>query len=495
MLEELIKNIEISIAKWAAPNLPQEPDIMLALTALATLQFLTLLVRRTQYKLLKKDYLDDKQTFNEKIRDLKKEHVDAIEQLTRDHEKVLAPYKPIQDIDQKITQGENELTEITDKVSQTRASYREKKKLLDKLKKEVAIYDSRLALAELGVYEPHFDFADSDAYKAAITEIRNDQKALVKGESAVLCAQNWTVDGSAAKGKTMANRAIKLTLRAFNNECDAAIASVKWNNVVAIEKRIERARSAVDNLNKSILVSITDKYFKAKLKELRLTHEYRERLKTERDERAEIARQERDEKRLQKEAVAALKEEERYEAMLAQARAEVGADDPETHRAKIEELETQLAQAHSRTERAQALAEKTKTGFVYVISNIGSFGEDIVKIGMTRRLDPMDRVKELGDASVPFLFDTHAMIYSDDAPALESALHKEFEDRRVNAANMRKEFFSASVSEVEDAVRRLAPNADFHTDIEAQEFFETLAKRKELQSRLQRAEVVFADDI
>ena len=156
------------------------------------------------------------------------------------------------------------------------------------------------------------------------------------------------------------------------------------------------------------------------------------------------------------------------------------------HRSRKSEswkLEEQLAAAHEKTERAQAMAEKTKSGFVYVISNIGSFGEDVVKIGLTRRLDPLDRVKELGDASVPFLFDTHAMIYSEEAPALEAALHSEFDDRRINAANMRKEFFRVSIEEVEEAVQRLAPDAEFFKDTEAQEYRETLAKREELAQR------------
>jgi hypothetical protein len=115
------------------------------------------------------------------------------------------------------------------------------------------------------------------------------------------------------------------------------------------------------------------------------------------------------------------------------------------------------------------MAEKTKSGYVYIISNVGSFGEDVVKIGLTRRLDPSDRVRELGDASVPFLFDTHAMIYSEDAPALERALHAEFESRRINLKNYRKEFFKISLADVEQAVKRLAPEALFFKDIEAQD--------------------------
>ena len=145
---------------------------------------------------------------------------------------------------------------------------------------------------------------------------------------------------------------------------------------------------------------------------------------------------------------------------------------------QIKVLEGDLADAHAKVERAQALAERTRSGYVYIISNVGSFGNDVVKIGLTRRLDPLDRVRELGDASVPFTFDIHAIIYSDDAPALERSLHAEFERTRVNAQNYRKEFFRASIDEVEVAVKRLAPAAPFIKDVEAQEYQETLAKRQ-----------------
>lgn len=124
------------------------------------------------------------------------------------------------------------------------------------------------------------------------------------------------------------------------------------------------------------------------------------------------------------------------------------------------------------------MAERTKSGFVYIISNVGSFGENVVKIGLTRRVDPFDRVKELGNASVPFSFDTHATIYSDDAPDLEGALHKEFEEKRINTANYRKELFKVSLDEVERAVKRLQPDASFFRDVEAREFKETLLMRE-----------------
>lgn len=391
-------------------------------------------------------------------------------------------FDPALSIEAEVQMLEAEAARRRADIDAIRKTYTEKKAILDRLLSEVAIYDERLAFAELGVYEPHFDFGDSEAYKAKIKEVRERQKAMISQKKATVNPQNLTVDGSKSKGKTMVNRQARLTLRAFNNECEAAIANTRWNNVVAMEKRIETSAKAIDDANTSLGMTINRTYLRLRLEELFLTHEYRERLKAEKDERAELARSEREEKKLLADAAKAEKEEARYQQLLDKARLEAaGSDAPSDEMAKrIRELEEALADAHSATERAQAMAERTKSGYVYVISNIGSFGEDVVKIGLTRRLDPDDRVKELGDASVPFSFDTHAMIYSDAAPALEASLHREFQARRINMSNMRKEFFRVSLEEVEEAVERLAPDASFFKDREAQEWQETLSRRAEL---------------
>lgn len=389
-------------------------------------------------------------------------------------------YSAITSIETEVERLQRDAAELESGIQETRASYAEKRKLLCQLKEQVAVYDDRLAFAELGVYEPHFDFGDSETYKDQIKEIRARQKAMVSAKEATICPTDWTVEGSRAKGQTMINRQTRLTMRAFNNECEAAIANTRWNNVVAMEKRILNAAKAISKENTSMNLHINDDYVAMKIDELHLTHEYREQMKVEKDERAELARAEREEKKLLAEARAAEKEEQKYQALLEKARKEAGVGETsETMQKKLQELEAALEQAHATSERARAMAEMTKSGYVYVISNIGSFGEDMVKIGLTRRLDPNDRVRELGDASVPFTFDTHAMIYSEEAPALEAALHKEFAEQRVNTANMRKEFFRVSLDEVESAVARLAPDADFFTDREAQEWHETMARRKE----------------
>lgn len=382
--------------------------------------------------------------------------------------------------------------ETASELEALKASYLEKKSVYDRLLHEIAIFDGRLAFAEMGVYEPHFDFTDSDEYKEQIRAIREDQKEMVSAKTAVSCTTSWTVDGSRAKGQTMTNRNIRLSLRAFNNECEAAIANTRWNNVNAMERRILRAQEQIDKMNESNTTIISPYYVELKLKELYLTHEYREKLRAEREERAEAARLAREEQRLLRDLEEAEQEEAHYARLLEKAKGEAAAivgPQLKAFKEQVAILEKDLAAAHAKAERAKAMAERTRSGYVYIISNIGSFGDGVVKIGLTRRLDPVDRVRELGDASVPFTFDTHAIIYSDDAPALERALHAEFESTRINAQNMRKEFFRASLEEVEAAVQRLAPEASFFSDIEAQEYRETLARR---QSDLERQAAVEA---
>lgn len=405
-----------------------------------------------------------------------------------------ARFAGIIDADEEEKRVRTQIIELTTETEALRASYREKKQVHDRLLAEIAVFDEKLSFAELGVYEPHFDFSDSEAYREKILMVRERQKTMVSAKTAVIAETEWTVDGSKAKGQTMMNRAIRLTLRAFNNECEAAVANVRWNNVIAMEKRIARACEQIDNLNASNRVVIAHEYAGLKLYELRLTHEHREKQKAEREERAEAARAAREEQKLQRDLERAEEEEARYARLLDKARVEAeGMAGPklDAYRAQIEMLERDLAEAHARTERAQALAEQTRTGYVYVISNIGSFGEGVVKIGLTRRLDPVDRIRELGDASVPFAFDTHAIIYSDNAPTLERELHGAFEATRINGTNFRKEYFRASIDEVETAVKRLAPDAPFIRDVEAQEFRETQAKRLAALTAARASEAAF----
>lgn len=421
-----------------------------------------------------------------------------ISRLQSEHLAIRSKYAPIISIELEAERLRLEAQSAENSIKVLRSSYSEKRIMLDELEKQVAIYDDRIAFAELGVYEPHFDFSDSEQYKANIVSVRDKQKAMISADGAASCPTSWTVEGSTAKGQVMINRQKRLTLRAFNNECEAAIANARWNNVVAMEKRIISAASSINKENTSLKLTINDPYVKLKLEELRLTHEYREKQKSEKEERVELARAEREEKKLLAEAEAAEREENKYQALLDKARTDAEAATGGMTIAmgqRIADLEKALADAHDASTRARAMAEMTKSGYVYIISNVGSFGDDVVKIGLTRRLDPDDRVRELGDASVPFGFDVHAMIYSDEAPTLEYALHREFALRRINMMNFRKEFFKVSLDDVEEAVKRLAPTASFFKDREAQEWHETLARRNQTLQDMQTPSSLFPASI
>ncbi len=363
-------------------------------------------------------------------------------------------------------------------VDKIRSDYADKRTSLDLLLHEIAKVEERISFAELGIYEPHFDFADSEGYRTAIENVRREIKNSITYDRAVECATAWTVGNSEKEGERMIKRQKKLTLRAFNGEADAAIASVRWNNVTVMENRILRSQAAIDKANESLRMTISPKYVGLKLKELRLVHEHREKQRQEREALKEEQRAQREEEELQRRALEAEREEARYQRMLDKARAEAARGDRSAEMLKrIAELEKNIADAAAEKERAKAMAELTKCGYVYVISNVGSFGENVVKIGLTRRLEPEDRVRELSGASVPFAFDIHAMIYSEQAPELEHALHREFDAQRVNMANHRKEFFRCDLDRIEAAVRRVAPDAHFTRDVAGDEWRQTVDMR------------------
>jgi hypothetical protein len=391
-----------------------------------------------------------------------------------------AKYLKIIDIDSRVQEQKDLHKKIESDIEIVRASYKEKRSMLEALLKEAAIYNEDIELAELGFYKPHFDFDTSEKFKEEITATKSLQRELVSDKAAVTCDAEWVVEGSKSKGQAMTNQGIRLTARAFNNECDAAMLSVRWNNVERMELRIEKAFTAINKLNESNKIYISSKYLDLKLKELRLTHEYADKKQKEKEVQAEIKRQMREEAQLLKEVDKALKEEDKYNKLLEKAllEAETAAGEKlQRLNETIGSLTTELEEAQAKSERAKSMAEQTRIGHVYVISNMGSFGENIYKIGMTRRLEPLDRVKELGDASVPFIFDVHAMIYSEDAPALESALHRAFDPKRLNLVNSRKEFFGVSLEDIESEVHKISSEAEFTIVAEARDYRETLSIR------------------
>ncbi len=282
---------------------------------------------------------------------------------------------------------------------------------------------------------------------------------------------------------TRRETAIHFVLDAFNGKVDTTMSKVKRDNLGKLKQQIIDAFSLV-NLHGAAFrnARITDTYQQARLNELKWAVATEELRQQEREEqraiKAQIREEERARREFEKAQQEAEKEERALEKAMIKARKEIEkASEAERGRYEQElaELQQKWEEAESRGQRALSMAQQTKRGHVYIISNIGSFGEDVFKVGMTRRLDPMDRVRELGDASVPFNFDIHAMIYSEDAPRLENELHRRFGHTRLNRVNLRREFFKVSLLDLKSVVSDLGIEAHWTMMAEAAQYRESRA--------------------
>lgn len=329
---------------------------------------------------------------------------------------------------------------------------------------------------------PQYLYETSTRYSEEIKEIRQQQKDMIKSKTAITFPETTVISNDKSLNKKILNGQVKLMLTAFNIECDMLIGKVSPSSFGRTLERIEKLANNLEKSAATLECGFDIDYIELKFEECKLQYQYTLKKQEEIAEQKLIKEQIREEQRAIKEFEKAIaeaeKEEKMYRNLLDKAQQEL-AQANEQERSEMEQriaiLEQQLAEAEAKEERAKSMAEQTRKGHVYVISNIGSFGEDVYKIGLTRRLEPIDRVKELGDASVPFPFDVHAMIYTDDAPALETALHREFHSQRVNAVNLRKEFFSVDLEEIKDAVEKIAGvDAEFKMTALAEDYYESL---------------------
>ncbi len=329
------------------------------------------------------------------------------------------------------------------------------------LKTRVVTLEEDELLQSFGFYKPMYNLTDSQAYARMIETLRAKQKSMVKEGTALFSPIAFTIDGDKSRGKKFVKNMEKLVLRAFNGECDATIDKVTFSNLGAIKARLEKCCHDINDLCGSVGIGIVGSYLNAKIEELHLNYEYQMKLKEEKEEQRQIRERMREEARLLKEIEDARKKIEKEETHFNQAIAELRtrmeaatAREREQYEAKLKEYEAKLAAVQKDKEEVAFREKSTRAGYIYVISNIGAFGEDVYKIGMTRRLEPQERIEELSAASVPFDFDVHAMIFSENAPTLEAALHRQFEARALNKINARKEFFRVGLSEIEDVVRK-----------------------------------------
>lgn len=404
-------------------------------------------------------------------------------QLDNEKTELVTRYAGIISVDLELRERRNQIEGVRKSLNDLNEKYINSITIFESLEKKIQLHTDTLELREYGLYQPKFHFDLSQQYQLELEHVYQQQKKMITAGTAVICGTQWEVGGSLVEGKRMTKQFSKLMLFGFNGECDAYIAKVKWNNATKIEQRIREAFITINKLGQSHNISVSPEYLQLKLTELSLAYEYEQKKYEEKEEQRRIREQMKEEERAQKEFERAQREaedeERRTEKDLEKAKrqlmvAEGSTTINELHE-KIRLLEASLQEAHEKKERAISMAQLTKVGHIYIISNIGSFGEDIYKIGLTRRLDPQDRIRELGDASVPFQFDVHAIIYSDNAPQLEYDLHQKFKDRRLNRINYRKEFFKVSLDEIERFITEHTNAEIMFTKLaEAREYRETL---------------------
>ena len=303
---------------------------------------------------------------------------------------------------------------------------------------------------------------------ARLSEVRSQIKEMIRGKVAIRAREGFTFNNSASQGRKFVADMSKMMLRAYNAEVENCVLTVKAGNGEAARKRLERTRDQVERLGSLINLRIDGRYHALRLEELDLSLRYQNAKKAEKEAEREEKVRLREERKAQQELAqrrAKLdKEREHYQHVL-QSLVDQG------RTGEADEIRSQLEGLDKEIEKVDFRAANIRAGYVYVISNIGAFGDRMVKIGMTRRLDPMDRVRELGDASVPFGFDVHALFFSDDAVTVEADLHRRFADKRVNRVNTRREFFHASPAEVRDVLSEVAGNLlEFTEEPEAEQY-------------------------
>lgn len=334
----------------------------------------------------------------------------------------------------------------------------------------------------------HYCF--TDYYGISSEECKNNLAVLKLEEQNYIKNSNF-IKTYGNSPKKMLNANTKQILRCFNAECDNVLLNLSIKTIDSARNKITKSFETLNKLFDVDNVQLNQKLLQHKLDELNLVYTYELKKEQEREQQKAIKEQmieeekvrreiERQKAKLEKDQTQCSNEINRLIQYMQKTQDDV---EKQLYIDKIKELNDKLKQLEADKATVLEREANARAGYVYIISNLGSFGQDVYKIGMTRRLEPMDRIKELGSASVPFEFDVHAMIFSDDAPALETALHQAFEKQSVNRVNLRKEFFKVSLDDIEKVVKENFNNTVKFTRIPvAKEYNETLEILKQEQS-------------
>lgn len=350
---------------------------------------------------------------------------------------------------------------LAEKISEVRAN-------VALAQQELVPFTEEMVFQQAGVFRYHHPLENAEAYRVRLERITSEMKQLISDKQAVEADYAFTFNGSSAQGRKMVNDWCKMMLRAYNSEAENCLRVMKAGSVDTAKKRLDRIGVAIEKLGTMLSIRISDRYRKLRMLELELTADYL--LKKQEEKEAERAERERlrEEAKAQAEfhrEIEKLEKERKHLVNVRQALLDKGDEAGAAKMAaELETVEAGLDGLHEREANIRA-------GYVYVISNVGAFGPKMVKIGMTRRLNPAERVLELGDASVPFRYDTHIMFYSPDAVGLENALHRALSEQRVNKVNIRREFFYATPTQVHELLKKHAGEVlEYVVDPEALEF-------------------------
>lgn len=417
-------------------------------------------------------------------------------QLEDKYDKVIDRYSELDlntlsDIKENIKQKNIEINDLNLKKSNLDTEYsslENEVNILTKEKisisKEIHLLNNELEYIDLGFTKPLFDYDTSESFKTELLKTKSEQKKLVSSGKAIDAPKKMWLDGSLTKGKQRLKKDINNTLKTFNSDCDTIISKVKYNNLETIESRIKKSFSTLNKLNLDLEIKIKENYLNLKLKELHLTYGQKLKIQEENEakriEREILLEEKRLIKELEEKRLSIIKERTHYTNELNNL-SHLLEKDPSNNDVleKIKEFEIKIQEIENNLKDIDYRENNKRAGYVYIISNIGSFGENVFKIGMTRRLDPLDRVRELGDASVPFQFDVHALIFSEDAPSLENAIHKALENKKVNMKNSRKEFFNVTIEEIEKIVKEnFSKTVEFIYKPEAEQYNQSLLIKK-----------------
>ena len=346
---------------------------------------------------------------------------------------------------------------IANEVSSLDKELEKRKEELQDVKSRLAIMNDDVGLQEFGFFERQYKFSDSVRYKAELDDLRLQQKQLVKDGRAGVITSPLAFNNSVKKGEAIQKQLIKAAIRGFNGESDALLTKVTPGNLENKKKALQKAFEQLNKIYERNFVKLTNQYLELKAKELQLAVEYDLQKQEEKELLREQRAQEKEDRKLQAEIAAKRKKLEKDRMHFKQMLDNVEALMKSASKEEKEKLKLQLSEYQNKLSELDEIEEDidyreghASAGYVYVISNIGSFGEDVYKIGVTRRLEPLERIRELSSASVPFQFDVHALVFSEEAFALETELHNQLAEFKVNKVNGRKEYFRVPFDRIKE---------------------------------------------